>query len=174
MIRNSRQLKVAETRVRRLKEDLESVAPQDRASYERLLDDVQAEIAEYLAITNGDIRSFPTVDVAELPELLVKARLATGLTQAQLAACLGITQQMVQKDEAGGYAVAGLDRLVDVIDALGYRFEGCLIPAAEDSWLLSTTASSTSISLYVDGADETPESRVTLTVSALARGVTCA
>ena len=56
-----------------------------------------------------------------LPDLLVKARIVEGLTQRQLAERLGVAEEAVQRDEAGGYARAGLDRLARVAAALGVR-----------------------------------------------------
>jgi transcriptional regulator with XRE-family HTH domain len=59
---------------------------------------------------------------------LVKARIARGWTQKQLAAALGVSEQMVQKDEAGNYKRAGVARLAEVGDVLGYRLTGRLLP----------------------------------------------
>ncbi len=68
-----------------------------------------------------------------LPDLLVKARIAEGLTQRQLAERLGVAEEAVQRDEAGGYARAGLDRLARVAEALGVRLRltGVLAPGGQ-------------------------------------------
>ena len=73
-------------------------------------------------------------DLAEglgaLPDLLVSARIAAGLSQRQLAERLGVAEEAVQRDEAGGYARPGLDR---VAGALGVRLllTGVLAPGEE-------------------------------------------
>ena len=53
-----------------------------------------------------------------LPEALVKARIARGMTQKELAERLGLKEQQVQKYEATDYASASLSRVRAVIRAL--------------------------------------------------------
>ena len=91
---------------------------------ERLLGDVEAEIAEYEALRDGGVRAVPVAGLEDLPGALVKARIAAGLTQRQLAERLEVAEQAVQRDEAGGYARATLDRLQRVAAALGLEVEG--------------------------------------------------
>jgi transcriptional regulator with XRE-family HTH domain len=57
--------------------------------------------------------------VLAIAELLIKARIARGWSQTQLASALGIAVQQVQRYEASGYASASLTRLADVAKALG-------------------------------------------------------
>jgi transcriptional regulator with XRE-family HTH domain len=63
----------------------------------------------------------PTKDAPPFGQRLSAARRGKGLSQRQLAERLGVTEEAVQRDEAGGYARAGLDRLARVAAALGVR-----------------------------------------------------
>jgi HTH-type transcriptional regulator/antitoxin HigA len=54
----------------------------------------------------------------ELPEILIRARIAQGLTQAKLAELVGLKEQQIQKYESDYYATANLRRLQDVAAAL--------------------------------------------------------
>ncbi|HEX5502548.1 MAG TPA: helix-turn-helix domain-containing protein [Thermomicrobiales bacterium] len=90
-------------------------------SVDALLGDVEAELAEYEALRAGALREVVAEGLGALPDLLVQARIADGLTQRQLAERLGVAEEAVQRDEAGGYAHAGLDRLARVAEALGIR-----------------------------------------------------
>jgi len=94
------------------------------ASVDSVLARVDAEIGEYEALRAGSVRAVPVSGLDDLPGALVQARIAAGLTQRQLAERLEVAEQAVQRDEAGGYARATLDRLQRVAEALGLQVEG--------------------------------------------------
>ncbi len=143
MIRNERQYRASQSQRRRLLETRTgySAAPQADplaqsallTSVNWLLDDVEAEIGAYETLRNGERREISAEGLAELPDLLVQARIASGLTQRNLAERLGVPEEAVQRDEAGGYARAGLDRLARIADLLGIRlrFTGALTPSEQ-------------------------------------------
>ncbi len=81
-------------------------------------EDLRAEIAEYELLRSGAVSTFEASSLAELPTLLVKARIARGWTQRDLADALGVAEQQMQRYEATGYRAASLARLCDVADAL--------------------------------------------------------
>lgn len=109
------------------------------AGVDRLLADVDAELAAYTATRHGGQGTIEVNEIAAVPEALARARLAAGLSQRELASRLGVSEQQVQKDEAGAYARASLARLVRVADALGLRLSLAFRP--EDT--LSATATDT-------------------------------
>jgi hypothetical protein len=131
MIRNERQYRASRAHRARLlatRADYEAAPQADPlaqsallSSVDWLLDDVETELAEYEALRAGTVGEVVAEGLSALPDLLVKARIAEGLTQRQLAERLGVAEEAVQRDEAGGYARAGLDRLAGVADALGVR-----------------------------------------------------
>jgi len=68
--------------------------------------------------------------LAELPETLIRARTAARLSQADLAARLGLKKQQVQRYEATRYAGVSLQRIQAVASALGLTIrEQVLFPA---------------------------------------------
>ena len=95
-------------------------------------DDLRAEIVEYERLRSGDLVSFPAGSLAELSTVLIKARIARGLTQRQLAEALGMAEQQIQRYEANDYRSSSLARLCDIADELGVRVEprGELRPSA--------------------------------------------
>ncbi len=143
MIRNERQYQASQIQRRRLTDVREgySAAPQADpraqaallASVEWLLHDVEAELAEYEALRGGTRREVSVEGLTALPDLLIQARIASGLTQRHLAERLGVAEEAVQRDEAGGYAHAGLDRLARIADILGVRLRltGALTPSEQ-------------------------------------------
>ncbi len=139
MIRNEHQLRVAQRKLRDLERSIEaSVDPVDREQYSRLVEDLQKEIGEYEAIRAGVLDWFKVSSLDDVVEAAIKARIAKGWTQAQLAERLGVSEQQVQKDEASGYARAGWVRVADVVDALGYELVGELRPSEEAPSPLTT------------------------------------
>jgi DNA-binding XRE family transcriptional regulator len=81
--------------------------------------DLEAEIAEYELLRSGTLTTFEAASLAELAGAFVKARIARGWTQRQLAEALGVAEQQIQRYEATGYAAASLARLCAIAQALG-------------------------------------------------------
>jgi DNA-binding XRE family transcriptional regulator len=81
--------------------------------------DLQAEIDEYELLRSGRQTTFEAASLAALAGALVKARIAKGWTQRQLADALGVAEQQIQRYETTEYTSASLARLCDVADALG-------------------------------------------------------
>lgn len=105
--------------------------PDDAHQYRSLCEEIRGELSEFEAIQSGLLRTFGVDSIDEIVEAVVKARISRGLTQAQLADRLGVTEQQVQRDEANGYERAGWDRVADVLDALGYEVQGVVQPCEE-------------------------------------------
>ena len=85
--------------------------------------DLRAEIADYEQLRSGQVSTFTAGTLAELATVLVKARVARGWTQRQLADALGVADQQIQRYEANGYRSTSLARLCDIADALGVQVE---------------------------------------------------
>jgi HTH-type transcriptional regulator / antitoxin HigA len=80
--------------------------------------DLRAELDEYDQLRSGEVSTLEAGSLEELATLLIKARIARGWTQRQLADELGVAEQQVQRYEATGYRSASLARMCDVADAL--------------------------------------------------------
>lgn len=85
------------------------------------LESLLQEIDEYEKLRSGVVSSIDLDSLADLPEALIRARIAAGLTQRDLADRLGLKEQQIQRHEANRYEGASFSRLVDVADALGLR-----------------------------------------------------
>ena len=66
-------------------------------------------------------RSCASESLRELPEALIKARIMARMTQRELAERVGVSEQVVQRDEAQRYERASFDRLLLVMTALGLK-----------------------------------------------------
>lgn len=83
------------------------------------IEDLEREISEYEDLKEGRLLSFGAEDLDTLGELVIKARIARGLTQAELGEILGMTQQQVQRYERDGWQKISLWRLAEATAALG-------------------------------------------------------
>ena len=82
-------------------------------------DDLRAELADFDRLRGGALSTFDGASLDELATVLVKARIARGWTQRELAEKLGVAEQQIQRYEANDYRSTSLARLCDIANALG-------------------------------------------------------
>ena len=157
MIRNERQYRVSSRQRQTLAEALDELlgfrtddplgptnGDEDRNAQRRTriaqaslagqIADLDLQLHEYEALRAGAVTNLRVASLADLPDALVRARIGSGLTQQGLAERLGIKPQQVQRDEAEGYATASLQRLHQVMQALGVELEaGLELPPQRDA-----------------------------------------
>jgi HTH-type transcriptional regulator/antitoxin HigA len=134
MITNERQYRVTQSRLKKLQESL----PGGDASRQKLdlrlraaareglqsqIDELQEQIAEYERLKASSVSDLKLRSLDELPSVLLKARVAQGMTQKDLARRLGMKEQQIQRYEATRYRSASYMRVVQVADALGIELE---------------------------------------------------
>ena len=86
---------------------------------------------EYDALRNGHVQMLELSSLDELPDGLIRARIAAGITQKQLATQLGLKEQQIQRYESTHYAGVSFERIQAVADALGVTIrEQVLLPVA--------------------------------------------
>lgn len=86
--------------------------------------DIEAELTEYDLLKSGQVSFSKTYALEELPRVLVQARIASGMSQTDLAEKLGMKPQQVQRYEATDYMGASLGRLIEISKALGVKASG--------------------------------------------------
>jgi ribosome-binding protein aMBF1 (putative translation factor) len=142
MIANERQYRITNTAIREFEETLarletvESQRPPEmrrvmREAIESQLEELRDEVAAYEALRSGKVQVLELGSLEELPDALIRARIAAGLTQKQLAARLGLKEQQIQRYEATRYAGVSLERIQAVAEAVGARIrESVILPRA--------------------------------------------
>src|SRR5208282_5868043 len=83
----------------------------ERDALRSQLDDLEQELREYEMLRSGEESVLTLDSFAELPLALIKARVASGLTQKDLADRLGLKEQQIQRYEASDYTAASVRRL---------------------------------------------------------------
>jgi HTH-type transcriptional regulator/antitoxin HigA len=134
MIYNERQYKITKAALNKLSETLQSFTGEvalkeaggDSLLAKALLDSLTSErdvlseqLSEYEALKNGSVTILEAQSLSELPSILVRARIAKGLSQKQLGELIGVKEQQIQRYEAENYSSASLRRLVEIANSLG-------------------------------------------------------
>lgn len=94
------------------------------SSVDAQLGDLRAEIAEWERLRAGGVQEIDVANWDDLPRALMRARIAQGLTQQELAERLGLKKQQIQRWEDEDYEHAEFWRVLEVADALGLSLTG--------------------------------------------------
>ena len=71
----------------------------EREAMEAQLAVLRAEVEEYERVRDGGVSGVVVTSIDELPEWLIKARIASGLTQRELAARLHLKAQQIHRSQ---------------------------------------------------------------------------
>lgn len=99
----------------------EVFAKAQRSALCNQIDELEQDVRFYEALRAGKISEFSAESLHDLPDILIQARIARGMSQKDLGDFLGVAEQQIQRYEADRYRTASLDRLTEVADALGVR-----------------------------------------------------
>ncbi|MGH2410915.1 MAG: helix-turn-helix domain-containing protein [Chloroflexota bacterium] len=142
MITNERQYRITKAAIHEFEEALDRLETVEahrpperrrvmREATESQLEELREQVAEYDALRSGRVQVLELNSLGELPDALIRARVASGLTQKELAARLGLKEQQIQRYEATRYAGVSLDRIQAVAEALGTQIrERVALPSA--------------------------------------------
>jgi ribosome-binding protein aMBF1 (putative translation factor) len=134
VIKNQQQYRVTRAQLRRLEEALKraraaktSLQPALHeaviAGLEEQISELREEMGEYDALKAQDVLVAESFE--DLPQVLIKARIARGWTQEQLARKLKLKTQQIQRYESTDYRTVSLDRLLKIVAALNIELERC-------------------------------------------------
>lgn len=143
MITNERQYRITQTAIRGFAEALDRLEAEEahrppemrrimREAIESQLEELHEQVTEYDNLRSGRVQVLELNSLNELPDALIRARIAAGLTQKELAGRLGIKEQQIQRYEATRYAGVSLERIQSVAAALGARIHERVTLASAD------------------------------------------
>jgi len=132
MIKNERQYRIAKGQAARFEAALKtfgSKSRKDRSTHPKLmkaqrdaiqsqLDSLNGELHEYEELQSGKVPAPDLGYIAVVPRDLIRARIASGLTQKDLAKRLGMAEQQIQQYEAKDYESVSLARIAEIAKAL--------------------------------------------------------
>ena len=132
MIKNERQYRIAKAQVAKFEKALKtfgSKSSKDHSTHPKLvkaqkdaiqsqLDSLNSELHEYDELQSGRVPAPDLGYIAVVPRDLIRARIAAGLTQKDLAKRLGMAEQQIQQYEAKDYESVSLARIAEIANAL--------------------------------------------------------
>ncbi|MPZ14365.1 MAG: helix-turn-helix domain-containing protein [Chloroflexi bacterium] len=145
MIANERQYRITKAEAAKFEEALARLETVEghrsdemrrimRDAMESQLEELQEQLAEYDALRSGKVTVLEIEGLQELPTALIRARIASGLTQKELARRLGLKEQQIQRYEATRYSGVSLERIQQVAEVLGVTIrERLTLPAGGET-----------------------------------------
>jgi ribosome-binding protein aMBF1 (putative translation factor) len=132
MIKNERQYRITKAQANKFEAALESGLSQpadSRTTHPRLfkaqadglhsqLESLTRELREYEGLKSGGVPAPDLGYVAGVPRDLIRARIASGLSQKELADHLGMPEQQIQRYEATDYESVSFARILEIVEAL--------------------------------------------------------
>ena len=132
MIKNERQYRITKAQADRFSATLRGleqrpsmvegvhplIAKSQQEAVRSQLEDLESELREYESLKAGEFQLDQLNVVADLPVVLIKARIAQGLSQKELAERIGLKEQQIQRYEATDYSSASLSRINEVAKVL--------------------------------------------------------
>ncbi|GAP96592.1 helix-turn-helix domain-containing protein [Leptolyngbya sp. NIES-2104] len=152
MIKNERQYRITKAQIEKFSDALAQLSASsqqdqfvhpllrkaEKEAMESQLAELRAQLEEYEALKEGQQAVLELDSLEALPRALIKARIAAGLTQKDLAERLGLKEQQIQRYEETEYTSASFARLVEVSRAIGIQMrEEILLPKISPADLLS-------------------------------------
>ena len=135
MIKNELQLRVTQGKLQRLHEGLAQIKDKNKGDVlygaykggiQNLINDMEREVAEYNALwgslpPNQQVKLEAPLE--ELGLMLIRLRIARGISQKELAQRMGVRPQQVQQDEENEYHSLTVGRLKRILEALEVKAE---------------------------------------------------
>lgn len=132
MIHNARQYRITKAQAAKFAEALKGfdtrpaahpgvhlkLIKAQRDAMQSQLESLNEEINEYEHLRKSRRRQIDLAVVSDLPQALIRARIAAGISQRELAIRLGLKEQQIQRYEATKYASASLSRVIEVAQAI--------------------------------------------------------
>ncbi len=138
MITNDRQYKISKSQIEKFEqalEDLQFIAKTSKNIHPKLfevqkhaiesqLNDLLKDAKEYEDLKAGKVAITDVNGLKELPLALIKARIANGLTQSELAEKIGVKMQQIQRYESEMYDTASVKTLLKIAEHLNIKLTG--------------------------------------------------
>jgi HTH-type transcriptional regulator / antitoxin HigA len=135
MITNERQFRISKAQLQKLRSSVAAfdvheaakasgsriLAQAELAGLQSQIEELAEQVGDYEALQSGAVNILKAPSLSDLPKILIKSRIARGLSQRDLAERLGLKEQQIQRYESEEYATANLRRLTEVAEALNLK-----------------------------------------------------
>ena len=122
MILNNKQLSIAQKNVKDLKKGIDSLRDSQETidilqiyAWESRIEDLEEEINEFKSLADATELEF---SAADLSKAVISLRVASGMTQKELAEEIMVQEQQIQRYEQDDYRKASFERIVQIMQEL--------------------------------------------------------
>ncbi len=131
----------------------------DREALTSFVEEIEEEIKEYESYKQGHAKEITCNNFSQLSDMLIKARIAQGLSQEQLAEKAELHAQQIQKYEANDYQEVKFATLIQIAYALDlcdvFKAKVALAKANDESgFLIPTNMNAQLVALKVEKVKE--------------------
>ncbi len=134
MIKNEKQYKITKTKIKDFEQAISILEQKIDNSSDAFLElehdalrgqlfDLKGEIEEYEDLKDSNASTLEFTNIEELSKMLIKSRIALGLSQKRLAEKIGLHEQQIQRYEHTDYESASYSRLKEICKALALEKE---------------------------------------------------
>ena len=88
-----------------------------------LIEELQDDVDRYEGLVNGSFHLLQAKSLADIPNVLIAARLAQKMTHRDLGELVGLKEQQIQRYEATDYETASWPRIVEIAMALNVHLK---------------------------------------------------
>lgn len=130
MIKNEKQYQVTQKKLSEFEDALQQIADSEMSAEEK---EIRAGFVRgHLEVFAGELHEYEKLKTRQKPilyidmlnqltNILIKARISNGWTQAELAGRLGLKEQQIQRYESTDYETAAFARIVEIFHVLKLR-----------------------------------------------------
>jgi HTH-type transcriptional regulator/antitoxin HigA len=129
MIKNEKQYKIIRKKLLTLQEEIthlqtpvHSLAPAKQLILSSMIDMktlLEEDIAAYEKLISHNIGILTSRNIADLPNLIIEYKIASGMTQKEFSEKIGMKEQQLQRYEAEGFSSISFKNLLRIIKAIG-------------------------------------------------------
>ena len=122
MILNRKQLTIAQKSIETLQGQIKLLRKSDSiedllqiSAWKSRVEDLSTDIDEFISLTKEFKLEFSEEN---LPKAIINSRIASGMTQKQLANAIEIQEQQIQRYEQNQYQTASFERIIQILRVL--------------------------------------------------------
>jgi transcriptional regulator with XRE-family HTH domain len=149
MIKNEKQYQVTQKKLAEFKVALQlllgnqEMSPEEieirRGFTESQMEVFLEEMQEFEKLKGGKVPWLDLKSFSDISDMLIKARIAKGWNQGELADKLGLKAQQIQRYESTDYETASFARMMQIFDTLELELKSCRIKLGEPQYIIPIT-----------------------------------
>jgi HTH-type transcriptional regulator/antitoxin HipB len=141
MIKNEKQYKITKSKLALLQEGIAGIKSENpigvksRLVLNSMLDmstSMEAQISAYDALKENKTISLKSRSLQDLPAMIIEYRIASGLTQKEMAKKIGMKEQQLQRYENRDFESVSFQNMLEILRAIGLKLVISVTPVGKN------------------------------------------